>query len=349
MTKSNTQIQSIEDQELSLDSLFAIKGKKAVDTFTNIDNLRPYVEFVEKQALSIIPDTETDKGRKAIGSNASNVSKSKNAILEAINRSAEPSKAIVINAKEASKFVEDYLNMTRNKVLAPRREWQADQERKENERVSIIKSNINDISLLAMCDGTELREDLEHKILELEKIDLSTGYDEFTQEAMRVIQNGIIEINKRISQVIEEESKRKQAIELSISEIKSKAFDCMTMNKSEIKKVIDDLLSMTFYDFQEREREALDVRELVITQLDKLYSMAPEAPIEPTEDISQVLTQCEKNHINDVLQENIQIPTHDREDALSDLLAILNGDLETAEALLASIELGQIRGIGTLY
>ena len=98
----------------------------AIEIFScnKIDDL---ISAIEKQARSIVPDLSSDKGRKAIASNAAAVSRSKTA-LDALGKdlvSGWKSKAKVVDVER--KEMRDRLDTLRDEVRKPLTDWDAKQ------------------------------------------------------------------------------------------------------------------------------------------------------------------------------------------------------------------------------
>lgn len=194
----------------TFDQAVALKGNKAIDFFSNKENIDPLIQHVKEQALAETPDVSTKKGRDAIGSNALKVSKSRKALTQAIDKSVADLKSKVQTANEVKKHVTEELNALRTDILKPRDEWQAEQDRIEAERKAEIQGRITNIRLLGEYQTSETKEELASRIEALNAMDVSEGFAEFTQEAMKAVQEGINNLNARVQQIVEEEVKAEQ-------------------------------------------------------------------------------------------------------------------------------------------
>ena len=80
-------------------SLIPIEEVNAIELFTKDGMLDSLLKRIEKEALAIVPDLETNTGRKKVASNARNVAKSKGVIESA-------GKELVSEWKNQAKVVE---------------------------------------------------------------------------------------------------------------------------------------------------------------------------------------------------------------------------------------------------
>lgn len=277
---SNTEI-------VTFDQATALTGKKAIDFFSSEENVKPLVDQVKTEALSLVPNVKTKKGRDEIGSTALKVSKSRKALEDAIDKSVADLKAKVKTATEVKKFVVSELNSAREDVLKPRNEWQAEQDRFEAERVEEIQTRIKNIESLGAFSNDETKEDLASRIDALEAMDVSEGFAEFTAEAATAIASATKKLNDRILQIIEEEKAEAQRKQLEAEQKKNRIQERLTnlvqiplglMGKSstEIQDKINSLQAFAVLeeDFEERTEEAKTSLSQVVSQLDMMLNQA---------------------------------------------------------------------------
>jgi hypothetical protein len=101
--------------------------------------IKPILDAIEREIASVVPDTETDKGRKAIASNAFKVSQSKTALDNMGKKLAADlnSKLKPINAER--KLARDTLDALRDKTRLPLTVWEeAEVAKKSAEAARII-------------------------------------------------------------------------------------------------------------------------------------------------------------------------------------------------------------------
>jgi len=192
---------------VTFDQAIELKGRKAIEFFSKKDNLTPLVEFVKEGALSIVPDVNTKKGRDAIGSTARKVSQARKALTDAIDSSVSDMEAKVKVAKQSSKYVKEELNQTRAQILAPRDTWQAEQDLIEETRIADIKAEIDKILAIGTLQGNESKDEIASLVEAVETIDVSEGFEEFTVDAAKAIQDVLKTLNDKVLSIIETEQK----------------------------------------------------------------------------------------------------------------------------------------------
>lgn len=282
----------------------ALTGKKAIDFFTKPENVEPIIQQVQNEALSLVPNVKTKAGRDEIGSTALKVSKSRKAIVEAIERSVADLKSQVQAATEVKKLVESELNETRRQVLQPRNEWQAEQDRIEAERVAEIKTRIENIQAIGNYTESETKDDLATRIDALEAMDVSEGFAEFASDAATAIAEATKRLNARILAIVEQEKAEEQRKQLEAEQKKNRINERLTnlvqiplglmgKSSSEIQKKIDSLKAFAVLeeDFEDRTDEAKTSLDQVISQLGMMLTQAkqieeaqPKQP-EPTPEV----------------------------------------------------------------
>jgi len=132
----------------SLISLDLIEGKTSIEIFDH-DTASAIIGAIEEQARSIVPDTSTAGGRKAIASLAHQVSKSK-VLLDAHGKdlvAVWKSQAKAVDAER--KVFRDRLDSLRDEVRAPLTEWEAmDQLRIAAEAAAQDKEDAHEAALV---------------------------------------------------------------------------------------------------------------------------------------------------------------------------------------------------------
>lgn len=265
----------------------ALTGKKAIDFFTEPKNVKPIIQQVQNEALSLVPNVKTKAGRDEIGSTALKVSKSRKAIVEAIERSVADLKSQVQAATEVKKLVESELNETRRQVLQPRNEWQEEQDRIEAERVAEIKTRIENIQAIGNYTDSETKDELANRIDALEAIDVSEGFAEFASDAATAIAEATKRLNARILAIVEQEKAEEQRKQLEAEQKKNRINERLTnlvqiplglmgKSSSEIQKKIDSLKAFAVLeeDFEDRTDEAKTSLDQVISQLGMMLTQA---------------------------------------------------------------------------
>lgn len=140
----------------------------AISVFTGEnDALEAIILQIEKEALSLVPDVSTQKGRDAIRSNAANVAKAKVRIDDAGKALTAELKELPKKVDASRKAARDRLDNLRDTVRQPLTDWENEQarieaERKEAERLAAEKAEAERLFLL----------DWDQAILENERFDL---------------------------------------------------------------------------------------------------------------------------------------------------------------------------------
>lgn len=305
---SNTEIVTFEQAT-------SLTGKKAIDFFSDSANVYPLIEQVKQEALNLVPNVQTKKGRDEIGSTALKVSKSRKAIVEAIDKSVADLKSKVQAANEVKKIVVSELNQTREEVLKPRNEWQAEQDRIEAERVAEIKGRIANIESIGVYAVDENKEDLAHRIDALEDMDVSEGFSEFTAEAAAAIASATKSLNDRILQIIEEEKAEAQRKQLEAEQKKNRIQERLTnlvqiplglmgKHSSEIQAKIDSLQAFAVLDedFEDRTEEAKISLSQVVSQLEMMVNQAKQ--LEEVQNKTQAEEQTKQPEPNLISEED---------------------------------------------
>lgn len=115
-----------------------IEPKNALAVFTQPDHIESILQQVEKEVNSFVPDVSTKKGRDAIASLGLKVAKTKT-YLDGLGKDLVTEYKEVPKKIDASrKTVRDRLDALKEKVLLPKLEFEAEQERlkQEAERIA---------------------------------------------------------------------------------------------------------------------------------------------------------------------------------------------------------------------
>ncbi|WP_145585587.1 cell envelope biogenesis protein TolA [Yersinia rochesterensis] len=106
-----------------------IEAKNALSVFTQPDHIESILQQVEKEVNSFVPDVSTKKGRDAIASLGLKVAKTKT-YLDGLGKDLVTEYKEVPKKIDASrKTVRDRLDILKEKVLLPKLEFEAEQER----------------------------------------------------------------------------------------------------------------------------------------------------------------------------------------------------------------------------
>lgn len=156
--------------------LITIPKETALTVFTTARGLDPIIERIRCDALSLITDVSTKKGRDAIASNAAKVSRSKT-YLDGVG------KDLVDKLKEQPKLIDaerkrvrDALDSLRDEVRKPLTDW----EEAEEKRIGDIRSRIERMKLIPE-DGTS--EQLKVHLSKLKLTEINDSFAELKSDA----------------------------------------------------------------------------------------------------------------------------------------------------------------------
>lgn len=293
---------STSTEIVSFEKATALTGKKAIDFFTDKEKVMMLVDEVNKEVKSFVPNVKTQKGRDEIGSIALKVSKSRKALEQAIDSSVADLQAKVKSARSVKKAIVDALNETRAEILKPRDDWQAEQDRIEQERIDGIKERIENLRMIGATASTESnKEVIAGQIEALENVDVSVGFDEFTQDAAKAVQESILSLNARIQAIVLSEREEAQRKQLEEEQKKNKInerlhtlaqipMSLFGKSSAEIQAKIDSLenFEVSESEFEERTAEAVASKDQVVANLKIMLSQAVqlEALNKPEEPVS---------------------------------------------------------------
>lgn len=307
MTTENTPAVKADKVELTpanvvetypIESLVTLKGRRAFEIYSNIELLKPYIEYVRQESTSILYDMTKKKDRDACGSNARKVSSTKTALTSAIADSVKAEQARVKAAQEGKRFVETELSNIRDEVLAPRKAWQEEQDRIEAARVNAINERINNISDIGNLRGNESKEEIGSLIEALDAMPIDESFEEFSgkaneakAEALKTLNDKLLDIiefeqaeerrkqleeQERKAQLALEAEKKKNKIEKIINALRMTPMDYMGKKSSVIQDKIDKVKAYepTVEEFEDRHDEAVQAKAQVVQQLEMMFQQA---------------------------------------------------------------------------
>lgn len=156
--------------------LITIPKETAITIFTTAKGLDPIIERIKCDALSLVADVSTKKGRDAIASNAAKISRSKTYLdgvgKELVDRLKEQPKLIDSERKR----VRDILDALRDEVRKPLTDW----EEAEESRISNIRQRIESMKLIP-SDGTS--EQLKTHLFRLKSTEINDSFAELKSDA----------------------------------------------------------------------------------------------------------------------------------------------------------------------
>lgn len=168
-------------------ALIVAEKLNPVEIFTG-GGLKTILNEIQKKVDDFEPDLSTAATRKEIASMAHRVSRSKVLIDDLGKSLVAEHKKKVKTVDTVRKEARDFLDNLRDEVREPLSSWEAEEDRKDQERIAAIKERMKGFpALLNNLDGYGTVEELKGVIAELEATEVkSEEFFEFTAEANQV-------------------------------------------------------------------------------------------------------------------------------------------------------------------
>lgn len=235
--------------------------ENALEIFTG-EKLEGFLKEIEDEAMKIVPDIKTDKGRKEIASNAHIVAKKK-VEIDVVG------KALVTDWKNKARIVDesrkksrDFLDDLKTRVRQPLTEW----EEKESERIESEKLKAE--FELAYEEATKENEiydrekEIERKEMEmrakeeerLEKERIEKEKQEQLEREKQIAQEAKEEAEKEAAEKIEEVKREKIKVEIKAKEEKEAADRQFTYEKEQAIRIEREAAAKKELDRLEKER-----------------------------------------------------------------------------------------------
>lgn len=270
----------MNNELITIEKIESMKPNKAIEVLSDYGNIEHIIQEVQKMALAHIPDVSTDKGRKEIGSVANKVSRSKTFLTKCCDDAVKEYKDKISKVNETKKTITEKLDGTRDEVLQPRKDWQEEQDRIEQDRKDEINLRIQNIRQLGQFAETDSVEECSSKIEALEAMDVSSGFYEFAQDAATAIKDAIKALNDRVIFLVQEEQRKKQEAQLleiqqsqeidnRLNSLQMIPLSLMGKSLAEIEGKISSLekFEINEDEFKGRTEEANEKVKVVISQL----------------------------------------------------------------------------------
>lgn len=181
--------------------LITIPKETALTVFTTAKGLDPVIAKIREEALSLVADVTTKKGRDAIASNAAKVARSKTYLdgvgKELVDKLKEQPKLIDAERKR----VRDTLDALRDEVRKPLTEW----EEAEEKRINDIRSRIERMKLIPE-DGAS--EQLKAHLSKLKLTEINDSFAELKSDAALAKMEAITQTETLIEKVIVAENEK---------------------------------------------------------------------------------------------------------------------------------------------
>ncbi len=200
---------------INIENSIEISKSEVIEVFSDSEKLKPYLEQVASQVHSDSVDLSTKTSRKEIASRAHKVSKIKSALTKIGKDSVSDLRNKVNAVNSGVKYVEETLSDLRDKTRLPLTEWEQEQERIEQERLSNIKEKVEGIRAIASLSGDESIEAISALIEAVNAIDITVGFDEFSGEAAKAIAEAKSKLSVALSETANkaEQDRRQRELE----------------------------------------------------------------------------------------------------------------------------------------
>lgn len=182
-----------------------------VSAYATKGGINELFERVAQEVRKEVPDVTTDKGRKAIGSLAAKVSKSKKIIEDA-------GKALVADQKAQIKLIDDdriavvkMFDALRDEVLAPRDAW----EKAEEDRVMELQKRVDEISLPCEFESSHF---IKSHIEYIKSIEIDDSFMEFKDKAKLAKFEKLESLGELLTQAEKQEAKQVELEKQRIAE-----------------------------------------------------------------------------------------------------------------------------------
>lgn len=226
----------------------------ALEVYQKPNGLDPWIEKIRAEVESFVPDVSTKKGRDAIASIAYKVAKSKTALDNL-------GKELVSELKELPKKIDTErarvraeLDALRNKVRKPLTDWEAEEERKENEKKLFIER----LRSYTADTDTHNSDGINKLIFELEAIEINEKLGEYETEALHVKESILKKLREIYTQKITYEQQQAELEKLRAEAAAREQAD----KEARIAKEAEERAIKAAEEKAKAEREAAEKREL---------------------------------------------------------------------------------------
>ena len=204
---------------------FKLKKLSVITTFSDTTKIDKAILKFRKEALSVVPDLTTKKGRDAIASLAFAISKKKtNIVGQMVDPSIEEAKTLVKNVNGGKKHFQAEMDILRNEVRKPLNEWEAAEKIKEEARIKAINERISGIHAIATFDPSNPpgKEEIASLMEAVDSINCEEGFDEFTQDALQAKSRVKEVLTEKLNAIIQQELKEAAEEEIRLKELELK-------------------------------------------------------------------------------------------------------------------------------
>ena len=201
---------------MSTELMIELPKSNALQVFVEPNGIDPYLDKIRKEALSLVPDISTKKGRAEIASMAARVARSKTYLDEAGKNLCDQERAkidVTLQAVlDSRKMIRAALDNLRDEVRKPLTDW----ENAESERKGKIEARIEAMQRLPEVGSDAAAIGKHLKRLEATEIDESFG--EYTAEAAIARTHAIRECQSRLDAQVKIENDLRELEQLRIKQ-----------------------------------------------------------------------------------------------------------------------------------
>lgn len=194
--------------------MIELPKQNALQVFAEQGGIDPYIKKIRQEALSLVPDISTKKGRTEIASMAARVARSKTYLEDAGKQLCDQERAkidLTLSAVMASrKIIKQQLDDLRDEVRKPLTDW----ENSEAERKGKIETRIEAMKRLPEIGSDTVA--IEKHLKRLERTEIDESFGEYTAEAAIVRTHAIRDCKGRLDAQIRIEQDLKELEELRI-------------------------------------------------------------------------------------------------------------------------------------
>lgn len=242
----------------------------ALQVFLETDALTAQIEKMRKDALSIVPDLTTKKGRAEIASMAAKVARTKTYLDDAGKQLCDQERAKIDATLQAvldsRKLIRAALDDLRDEVRKPLTDW----ENAEAERKAKIETRIEAMKRLPEIGSDAAA--IEKHLKRLERTEIDESFGEYTAEAAIARTHSIRECQDRLNAQVKIENDLKELEQLRIKqaeqsqkdreeEIARKAAETARLEAEKAAQAKIDEANKALADQKEKERANMLAKE----------------------------------------------------------------------------------------
>lgn len=240
---------------MSTELMIELPKSNALQVFIEQNGINPYLDKIRKEALSLVPDISTKKGRAEIASMAARVARSKTYLDEAGKNLCDQERAkidVTLQAVlDSRKMIRAALDDLRDEVRKPLTDW----ENAESERKGKIEARIEAMQRLPEVGSDAAAIGKHLKRLEATEIDESFG--EYTAEAAIARTHAIRECQSRLDAQVKIENDLRELEQLRIKQAEQAQKDREAeISRKAAEKAKLEAENLAYLATQKAEREA---------------------------------------------------------------------------------------------